>query len=1294
MISMMAAAQSDENARIAGLVRRNPGLERALQKFSFPKVARLLAGLTTLPENQPADLRLTAMIHMAALFCAGDQEPPLAQLRRWLNDIILKDPVAQDEDPVEDVFISNVVTWFGNARLFDGGWPDNDYALQAFLTCIVQLRKEPWVLAVERSVTALLKMSEAVAERASLPRFTLADTLPRQPLRVAQNSVYPTADYVTFTPNELAAMGIARRDLTPFEFVPEFREALAKETIGHTALERHPIVFSEGRIILLLPTAVSAAARRYVLERAVAAGKLPLLQELLAKCQFDEVRHLGLGRWGIRDLEPEEMPTPHEIIGQFDEGAYAHVVFLPDSLEAVLKDGLQSLEEIPDVFIARLEKVAAEIAARPGYQRGMTVCVHGGNGRGFALGFHEEPPPLWQRLVLGAADFMRLAWDTEMNALRAWKLLEQEDELHKRNIEFMNPNGFTNLYGYAELEDYELVPNAMAQGMLMLQTNYLTPVRQRLRTSIDNHAAVVKPSRAFLSVQRQTTSGYFQQVKLLPVYISAGHAASGALLGCVETASRPWWVRCNERPGDGQARSVVYQVWDLVQSWLVRVAPLLEAKLTTLPAGPITIQLLFPDIEAFTARRGESPDPSVGPAVVIEEGQIDITCSAAYLRCFAKPKNIGDRMMVEALLRAGHLLAGASHDDDVVDELASQIISNDDARFFHAIPANTARERLYATLPQVNPRLVQPEDRGAGWLDLAREAGWDKPAGPVPDDQAGSLLNNAVKIIWNRVKARLLTLERQSVIERAIGNDYAIYRDRATWQLTAAALLSLYEDQADVVAGANQREGQRGLAALASRVIAEMAVCVSPVGKGRQCSTADLDYLVANVSILLECSSQSDAIHYRLSSRPLVIEPNGTFTFDTTFQQALHAPYMHSHGERGFRAAAASYGDAFKDRDGEVKTLDPKYETAFLDEFGLSPRQLMEFTFRMADASIRARQETFVLPRSEVEEHLKQVGVARSGLAYEALTLKPRARWDDPKPKNAKPRDWYPWRFNRRLSLMRRALVQLEDVTDPRVLIAPALLDRSVEYLVGSYSGRLPVDLFESTSMRAWIGAAVDKEGHEFNHDVAARFKELGFEARPVDGAWRYVSHGGRRCAGLESRHWNCLRDRMQAAPVCAHCRRDRRAVTGIHGRSSAGRGPHANSKACRPHCLPSQRAPCPFESDRYPSRQDRAPLGARDRLSRPHAVLGGRRQVGRRNCRYFNSSYGHLAARGRLTPLEACSDRTPKCAPMSRNTFPDDFQLFAPVRRLWGAPNASKQWRTERRSVALPRGIEPLFQP
>jgi hypothetical protein len=134
---------------------------------------------------------------------------------------------------------------------------------------------------VGRSVSALLKMSETVAERASLPRFTLTKSPPRQQLRVAQKSVGPASEYVTFTPEELTAMGIARSDLAPFEFTLDLRQSLTTETIGHTALERRPIVFSEGRVLLVLPTAASAALRRYMMESAVAAGTLERLQEML-----------------------------------------------------------------------------------------------------------------------------------------------------------------------------------------------------------------------------------------------------------------------------------------------------------------------------------------------------------------------------------------------------------------------------------------------------------------------------------------------------------------------------------------------------------------------------------------------------------------------------------------------------------------------------------------------------------------------------------------------------------------------------------------------------------------------------------------------------------------------------------------------------------------------------------------------------------------------------------------------------------------------------------------------------
>lgn len=169
-------------------------------------------------------------------------------------------------------------------------------------------------------------------------------------------------------------MQITQVDVEPFCFKSEYLAAMADETIGHTALERHPLVCNDYKIYLGLPTSVGAAVRRMVMESAVAAGKLHAVQEILDSYQFEEIRRLGGPGWGIRPLDSPASSTPNEFIGWFDEGGHVHVVSIPDSLEETLKHGLQSIHVTPDLETARFNAVAAEIAMRPDYQRGIWIA--------------------------------------------------------------------------------------------------------------------------------------------------------------------------------------------------------------------------------------------------------------------------------------------------------------------------------------------------------------------------------------------------------------------------------------------------------------------------------------------------------------------------------------------------------------------------------------------------------------------------------------------------------------------------------------------------------------------------------------------------------------------------------------------------------------------------------------------------------------------------------------------------------------------------------------------------------
>ena len=1097
MTAFMAAAHSADVRQISGISARLTKLAHRLEKFSFPLVAQPLAALLIRPENHAATNRIEALLHLAALHCRGRRAPTFAQLREWMNDIIFRDVITELEDPVEDVFVSNIATWSGNVRLFEGIWPDNDYYVQTCLAALGELKERAWAAEAQDRVSPILLLSEAVAERAGIRRYTLSKAATREPLHITQSSIAEPSTHVRFSISDLFALGFSPSELDPFIFGPEDAPSLAEETLGHTSLERRPLVRTEMGVIVALPTAIGAAVRRFIIESAITASDLEGLQSEIARAQFQDVYHLGRLAWNITEVEPPApipSTTATDFVGTFDEGGYVHVVFVPDNLSDVAQEGLQGIHPIFDATLARIEERTSTLSARSDYCRGLTLVVHGGVGRGFSTGFGNAPPT-WKRLSFAIPDFMRMGWDSRSNALRAWKLLDQRDALRERGVSITNINEFPNLYAYAEQHEFQLVPESMSAGIIALANDFVAPLRQRLRVALDQHVAVAPDNHSWVEVQRETTDVFFEETRRLPAFFSPMHLASGTLLSCVETTARAWWVECDGSAASGRHRGVVIELWKMFRNWLIPLAPALEKRLPALPEGSITFRLHFPDVTVFDDTEILHATSPVGPEVTLENDRIVITCTPPYLRTFSNSRNIGDRLAVEAMARGAHMLCSAHDTNEAIHDLVDQLVQNDDARFFHAIPARTLREHVYAGIPLPQPRLATSEDTAWSRLGLARQAGWDGGSGPIPAEESPRILHGAVLAIWERIKDRLLELDRVSIVKRALLNYYAIEHDRATWRLTAAALLALYRDTRDVLQAAHYRESDRSLAGLASRVIAEMALCTSPLTNGSVCTDTDLDYFVAEVATLLECAGQSDALHYGLSSKQPFVHSNGSFAFDISFAESIQQPYMSAHGERSFRAAATAYASAFEER--EPSSINSDFDTIFEAEFGVGLHQYYEFASHAAAQAFARGEPHYEMPKSAVLRELSEFGAKNSERTFRALALMPRPQWNEEKPKHAKKRDWYPWRYNRRLSITRRPLIQLSNEDDPSILIAPTLLDGTLRNLCEASPGRLPLELFDSKEMRTWIGAAVDEGGHNFNHRVAARLRELGWAAQP-----------------------------------------------------------------------------------------------------------------------------------------------------------------------------------------------------
>lgn len=1097
-IMLMAEAHTVALTDLPQIVARLPGLSRRLRPFSFCAVASPLAGLLTMAQYQTATRRLSALIHVAVRSCRGTRRPTHGELNRWLRQIH-EDPITRLEDPVEDVHVSNLVTDRGNMRLFQGNLDGIDYYLHQTLRALSLLGRA-WATAASQHAHALLAISEAVAERAGHSRNTLASNEPRTEVRLSKAVMSALDHRVTFDCAAFDSMGISLQELSPFLLDPtELSATHLQDSLGHTHLERRPLLSIGGQIRVILPQAIGPAVQRYVIERVLIHGDQRRFAKASTERQVKDFASLASRNWNIQldhAFRGDVRSGVVDCVGTFDRGAYVHLVYVPDNLAAIVREGLESVHSLGVSLTELTGRTATSLSSRSDYRRGLTLLVHGGVGRPFVAEF-STPPRSWRLLCLSIADFCTLSWETGISALRAWKVLNQRHLLEKRGMYIQSVGGFMDLYGFLRARHFDFVPRqfAMVPGeSVSIWPGFAGPMRQSLRADVDLHGALGPDGKTWVEIQRKTMGPSLPVPNAAPIYASRNHAEDGYLLACVETEQRPWWVSASGRDVDASQRVAIYGVWESTMNLVSRLAPLFERHLR-IPTSrrTVLIQLRFADIRDYAGTIEKSAGAPVPLRIDVKGHTATIDYLVVHLHRFAQADNVADRDLASVLVRAAFKFANESAPNErVVTQWVERVIPSGSARSFHMTPVRTAAEQIYSSVAFPEPRLQMPEDRAWSHLRLTHDASYEGARGPLSDDVVGKVLKDIVGAIWTRINDKLATLERRSVVELALQNWEAILKERAEWQRAAAALLAIHEDDDAVIGMANQRENARSVAGLAYRVIAEMALCAAPYGRGSLCAAADLDELMAEVCRLLDCAGQSDAHYHKLAPSAPIAHANGSLEFGRPVPGTL-GPYWMSIGERNFRRDAAQYGEPF--RTGQYGVVpEQEFELAFLAEFGATLGECALIVDWLIEEALRRRTIQFTLSKDNVIEKLKALGLCDPERAYRQFVLAPRRKWDESHPVGAKEKDWYPWRYNRRLSVLRRPLLQLSTEEDSMVLLSPARFEQSMQYITQAAGGRLPGNMFDSRAMKRYIGRMVDKYGHEFNRQVGARCRDLGWK--------------------------------------------------------------------------------------------------------------------------------------------------------------------------------------------------------
>ena len=1094
------------------LLESHPDLVECLKGFDLNSAVRWIASLETIPELLENTVRINVLQHLAVECCDGEREATPADLRTWV-ELLRKSPMAMQEDPPEDVFVGYVCSRNGGFRVFPGIISNADFILERLLEFLSEKVSFPNFQEACDSVISLLTLSEAIAEKLQLPRYSVGASLEEDSFSLPPvDRLEAHAKAVCFDGSDLEALGVDHGNLAPFIFESSKRNNFSLENLLGSSLEKRPLLAnSNGGIVVASPALLCRAATVHILNVVPIMGGWA--ETFFEKESAEFFWNRILRRIGVTPGGPITLPKPPSILpplypfaGLFDHGIL--VLGLTRTSSIIGGSDLEEFESFSNDQIAAFENYLSGCCAAledvEGFKGGMILLAMSSIGKAIMLAFNELRPR-WRFFSAGLGDWLTLAGDNDFSAKRLWYLAVQQEMAEKANLEVMNTSGLLNLYGFWKQNDFGLIPRAMdprnPNNLMVLGGQTSQPINVGLKVLNDRHSLLYPDRMTWVEVQRQG-AGLNPDISTNRMYCDFQSASNGIIRGVVEHGGGVWWIEVTKRPEKLEAIDLVFRLWDCVFSWAERVILLLADKHPNWIPNDLVISLEFPKVDQWslkTVSGNSGEERALGVETIAESAFARLVFEEEFLSKFYRPDNLAEREIVKAIIHAATVVSHLRITDPNIEECSREVTKDDNSRFFHILRAATL-ESAIGEPGNAKPNLIPEEETARIGMALAYTVEESPPVKITNAKEAQIFLDRVVKGIHGRLSENLKKFWILPVVSHSFSQLDELSRDGSRWSISTRSLLSL-EDGAEWVRERLRTEGGRLTSAVvANRALIETAVYSFDSSAKEIISQTEHASFLAEIAVMIELANYRDAVANGFVEADITIHPNGSIEYDDSFQREVVQPYLRSRVDDKIQSDAESYENNFDVSDPEEQISAERspevvaFESAFLAEFGFSPEILSkvvdvftEFAFRSGDAGGTIESLVFrQVLKNGVGLTEKQVEVF-----LDRFVLPIRSAWDKKLPKGCDANDVLPWRYFRGLSVLVRPFIEVCRAPRQFAVSAPHL-HRWGRYLVESISkGTLPEKLFQSTQMRSYLGSVANRKGHEFAVRVAEAMKKI-----------------------------------------------------------------------------------------------------------------------------------------------------------------------------------------------------------
>jgi hypothetical protein len=1061
------------------------------------------AALLLVPELSANNVRIEHLLNLIVKNAKGKKIFNRGVLHQILNIKLSSTQWAWEEDPPEELFSGNIALSCGNFLMLEGLWTENITGVQTVLDALQYLAKDNNKYStIYKTVCDILKISDAILSKTGISAYMLSSGLNNTELPLPDNdTITDLSCSLIFDVDKLNDLNISEESIELF--VLKDITTIDDVNMEETTLHRYPIIKIDDKYVVI-PSFLGFAIRKFVLSN-VENNKL--LDEF-GRILFNQQVHKTFRSIKEPLIENTKLSIPDELklkikdhVYRIDNDKIAHIILIADTLENKADKNWASSETLPTSLISYMENSSEELSQE--YHDGIIILIFGSIGGGIFFGTNSNFAN-YKLASFNVQDFELLLHHKDFSLLKFWKCKHEQNILFDKGTVIMDYSGDINLYAFWLMNNYCFVPHDNGKpskyNFIATPTDCLLNIRKHTRSLMNLHSAKFRDEE-YLVVQRKDINSYFQSYNENRIYIAIHCFFSRMFLFLIEGNTSMFWLHFNEVVS---ARSheyfeLTYKIFDLIVFWLEKGIEQIEDVICNDKPYIFHIDVSFINFEKYSFEEIKNIQDNDLPVKIKYnfEGYIYIIIDIAFIKKMFIPENTAEQELIATIINTIYNIV--NHDEQVkkynVWGITKKIFKySKHSRQLHFFDDSNIEDILPVTRNNI---IFLPKEEIS-----SVENSLDFSISIIDKQSVLDNLNALVNTLYTDLINRLVEFDKKYLIIKALENNEKIMMESGKWNRTTASMVSSHDDSVEARETIKKQISLYAKSSQASRILSEIALCHCS-NNGREISTVEIEYLLAEVYKIFEFGRISDALYYDIIGIDLFgLEEGMLFFRDNTSIDKIMNKYQNTVASHDLEQNIKDYDKFYKKRNqekqdrSEDKLLD-SFIKAYEEEFGFSYELPLQISFLLAQFSLENNKSHLDLSYNEIidliiSSPIKYKTTDELKKCIDFFTLNPRDQFEEQK-ESKYFRNNNVWLFKRPLSLLFKPFIK---IATERFLIFPRLLCKANEYFFNlCYYGELDHELF-GKKMLTYFGHRRNEIGKVFNDNVAKWFIEQGYRTK------------------------------------------------------------------------------------------------------------------------------------------------------------------------------------------------------